>query len=132
MTTATLTKPTTVPAADVQPHPDAIAAAKTFGDLTALDRCDFPFAPSNLPAGAADEAATSCGAQAFARVVFPDGNDLLACGHHIGQQTIGKKATGQTAARVALNREAILRSGAVIVSEYDTINAKPDASYVPS
>jgi hypothetical protein len=64
--------------------------------LTAVDRCD------------------RCGAQAFMRAVFPDGTDLLFCGHH------GREFAPILGAR-----------GVEIVDETERLQAEPAPSPTP-
>lgn len=98
---------------------------RTYPPLTTHDRCDA--AVVRLIDG--DKKRGTCGAQAFVRVVLKSGLDLLFCGHCIGEQTVGKNATGKDAEVHAVRRAALEKAGAKIINmQYGDINLKPSES----
>jgi hypothetical protein len=97
---------------------------RQFPPLTAADRCDGRTLVKDFKTGNVEMG--PCGAQAFVRVVFQSGHDLIFCGHCAGEQTVGKDVTGTKSARQASNREKFIESGARIISDhYMTINLRP-------
>lgn len=97
---------------------------REFPPLTAQDRCDGRTLVKDIKTGTISRG--PCGAQAFVRVVFANGFDLLFCGHCAGEQTVGKDVTGKKAAVQASNRDKFIAAGARIDSEhYLTINLRP-------
>ena len=70
--------------------------------LTAWDRCDAGTSMAGQH--------TSCGAQAFVRVVLPNG-ELLFCGHHFNKHSA-----------------ALIGAGALVDNQLDRINDKPSPS----
>jgi hypothetical protein len=99
----------------------AEALAKKYPPLTALDRCDA----ANVVLVDGVKTQGKCGAQAFIRAVLPSGLDLLFCGHCVGEQTVGRNATGKKSEKHATRREALEAAGAHLVSDYHKINLKP-------
>lgn len=126
MTQQTLERPTTEQAPAKDAKDDAYwKIAAQWPALTAQDRCD---APTWVKVNG-NKTRVSCGAQAFIRVVLPSlSQDLLFCGHHLGEQTVGKDASKSEAAKQASDRQVLEALGAVFLSTYDTINIKPSPS----
>lgn len=104
------------------PVANVVAPAKEYPPLTALDRCD---APTVVVGKDGAKTRGRCGAQAFVRAVLPSGFDLLFCGHHGGEQTIGKRPEGTTNETLVSQRAALEKAGAKFYSQYATINTKP-------
>lgn len=88
------------------------AVARTF---TTWDRCDGYTYVKNRER-------ISCGAQAFIAVTLTNGQDLLFCGHCLGEQTVGKDATGTKSAKQQTNRQILIDMGATFDSNYASIN----------
>lgn len=82
--------------------------------LTGHDRCDARSVNKHQGVNGVG----SCGAQAFVLAVLPNGHELTFCGHHTGAQKTSN-------VKDATNLDVLRSLGAVIHSQYDTINTKP-------
>lgn len=123
MTQQTLERPTTEKAPGKDDAYWKIAAQ--FPALNAHDRCDSYTWSVNKTGG---KERVGCRAQAFIRAVLPSGQDLLFCGHHLGEQTVGRNASKSKSAKEASNRDKLEALGAVFLSTYESINIKPSPS----
>lgn len=108
----TLERPTEAPEAPVSTTKDV--AEPKIRPLTGHDRCDAPCV--NRHNGVKGKG--SCGAQAFVLAVMPNSQELTFCGHHAGMQ---KTSNPKNATLI----EGLKAAGALIHSDYDTINGKP-------